>query len=131
MWVNILAWKRLLFLLKRLVFLLPITVFFGIVPASEGVPRGFPLVMMVGEEEMVAVHNRLGGDCADRGPSVLFVVENKSPDRVSLSFVLTKGGRSNRLKVTAAANGNTSVMSMAMGDDACGWELAAVRMEDI
>jgi hypothetical protein len=88
----------------------------------------FRLVM---HDSQVNVYSRLSGSCRSEpgGPDVLFVIENRTPEKLEMSLDLLSLNGTNRMTVTLEPSGNTSVLSLDPEADACQVQLVGMKIQ--
>ncbi|HLP42634.1 MAG TPA: hypothetical protein VK465_14085 [Fibrobacteria bacterium] len=90
-----------------------------------------PAFKLVKEDEKVNVYSRGGKDCTESGADVLFVVENKTKERLELKMELLNMRIKNRLTVVVEPASNTSVLSMSPEATLCGVELVDMKVNSL
>jgi hypothetical protein len=86
---------------------------------------------LVKEGEKVNVYGRGKHGCADGGAEVLFVVENKTKERLELKMELLSLKIRNKLTVVVEPSSNTSVLSMPSEKPLCGVELVDMKVNSL
>jgi hypothetical protein len=90
-----------------------------------------PSFQLVKEGEKVNVYGRGKQGCADGGADVLFVVENKTKERLELKMELLSLKIKNKLTVVVEPSSNTSVLSMPSEKPLCGVELVDMKVNSL
>jgi hypothetical protein len=83
------------------------------------------------EEEKVNVYSPAGQGCAEGGADVLFVVENKTKERLELKMELLNFKIKNKLTVVVEPSSNTSVLNMSPDAALCGVELVDMKVNSL
>lgn len=89
-----------------------------------------PAFKLLKEDEKVNVYSRDGRECGE-GADVLFVVENKTKERLELKMELLARRIKNNLTVVVEPSSNTSVLSMSPDAAACGVELVDMKVNSL
>lgn len=90
-----------------------------------------PAFELLKEDEKVNVYSRKGTDCAESGADVLFVVENKTRERLELKMELLNMKIKNKLTVVLEPSSNTSVLSISPDAAMCGVELVDMKVNPL
>lgn len=90
-----------------------------------------PSYKLLLEEEKVNVYSPAGHGCEEGGADVLFVVENKTKERLELKMELLSRKIKNKLTVVVEPSGNTSVLSMSPDAAQCGVELVDMKVNSL
>ncbi len=90
-----------------------------------------PDFKLVKENEKVNVYSRDGRGCDDNGADVLFVVENKTRERLELKMELLNMKIRNKLTVVVEPASNTSVLNMSPDAALCGVELVDMKVNSL
>ncbi len=90
-----------------------------------------PAFQLVKEDDKVNVYSRKAKDCGESGADVLFVVENKTLERLELKMELLNMKIKNKLTVVVEPASNTSVLSMSPETDMCGVELVGMKVNSL
>lgn len=90
-----------------------------------------PAFKLVKEDEKVNVYSRGVKDCGESGADVLFVVENKTKERLELKMELLNMKIKNKLTVVVEPASNTSVLSMSPDANMCGVELVGMKVNSL
>lgn len=89
-----------------------------------------PDFKLLKEGEKVNVYSRDGRACGE-GADVLFVLENKTKERLELKLELLDRRIKNSLTVVVEPSSNTSVLSMSSDAAACGVELVDMKVNSL
>lgn len=89
-----------------------------------------PAFKLLKEDDKVNVYSRDGRDCGE-GADVLFVVENKTKERLELKMELLNRRIKNNLTVVVEPASNTSVLSMSPDAAVCGVELVDMKVNSL
>ena len=89
-----------------------------------------PAFKLLKADEKVNIYSR-GGDCAEGGADVLFVVENKTRERLELKMELLNMKIKNRLTVVVEPSSNTSVLSLSPDAAMCEIELVGMKVNSL
>lgn len=89
-----------------------------------------PAFKLLKEDEKVNVYSRDGRACGE-GADVLFVVENKTKERLELKMQLLSQRIRNNLTVVVEPSSNTSVLSMSPDAAVCGVELVDMQVNSL
>jgi hypothetical protein len=89
-----------------------------------------PAFKLLKEDEKVNVYSRDGRACGE-GADVLFVVENKTKERLELKMELLNQRIKNNLTVVVEPSSNTSVLSMSPDAAVCGVELVDMKVNSL
>ena len=79
--------------------------------------------LLVKQDEKVSVYSKRPENCVSDGASVMFLVENRTKERLELKLQLMNVKVKNRLTVVVEPSGNTSVLSLSPDPDACNTQL--------
>jgi hypothetical protein len=90
-----------------------------------------PSFKLLKEEEKVNVYSPAGKGCEESGADVLFVVENKTKERLELKMELLNMKIKNKLTVVVEPASNTSVLSMSPDAAMCGVELIGMKVNSL
>jgi hypothetical protein len=90
-----------------------------------------PAFKLVREGEKVNVYSRGKQGCVEGGADVLFVVENKTKERLELKMELLNLKIRNKLTVVVEPASNTSVLSMSSDTPLCGVELVGMKVNSL
>lgn len=90
-----------------------------------------PAFKLLKEDEKVNVYARDGRDCEEGGADVLFVVENKTRERLELKMELLNLRIKNKLTVVVEPASNTSVLSLSPDAPMCGVELVDMKVHPL
>lgn len=89
-----------------------------------------PAFKLLKEDDKVNVYSR-GSDCREGGADVLFVVENKTRERLELKMELLNLKIKNRLTVVVEPSSNTSVLSLSPDAAMCDVELVNMTVKSM
>ena len=70
-------------------------------------------------------------NCVSDGASVMFLVENKTKERLELKLELLNMKVKNKLTVMVEPSGNTSVLSLSPDPEACSTELVDMKVSPV
>jgi hypothetical protein len=90
-----------------------------------------PSMRLIMHDSRVDVYSRgacRAGDGGGGGPDVLFVIENRTAEKIRLSMDLASRNAVNKLTLTLEPMGSTSVLSMDPDVDPCRIELVGMRI---
>lgn len=104
-------------------FLFPILCFAAAASAADDSFR------LVREDDKVAVYGKKPENCVSDGASVMFLVENRTRERLELKLELLNQKVKNRLTVMVEPEGNTSVLSLSPDPEACATELVDMQVQ--
>lgn len=90
-----------------------------------------PAFKLLKEDDKVNVYSKPGQGCAETGADVLFVVENKTKERLELKMELLNMKIKNKLTVLVEPASNTSVLSMSPDASMCGVELVDMKVNSL
>jgi hypothetical protein len=83
---------------------------------------------LIKQDEKVSVYGKRPESCVSDGASVMFVVENKTKERLELKLELLNLKVKNTLTVRVEPSGNTSVLSLSPDPEACSTELVDMKV---
>lgn len=83
---------------------------------------------LVKQDEKVSVYSKRPESCVSDGASVMFLVENRTKERLELKLELLNMKVKNRLTVLVEPSGNTSVLSLSPDPEACHVELVDMKV---
>ncbi|GEM_PF-3089745 len=86
---------------------------------------------LVKQDEKVSVYGKRPENCVSDGASVMFVVENRTKERLELKLELLNMKVKNRLTVMVEPSGNTSVLSLSPDPESCSTELVGMKVSTI
>lgn len=86
---------------------------------------------LVRKDDKVSVYGKKPEACETDGASVMFVVENRTRERLELKLELLNQKVKNMLTVRVEPEGNTSVLSLSPDPEACGTELVGMHVNPI
>jgi len=86
---------------------------------------------LVKEDDKVSVYSKRPENCVADGASVMFLVENRTRERLELKLELLNVKVKNRLTVLVEPSGNTSVLSLSPDPDACKVELVDMQVHSL
>jgi hypothetical protein len=90
-----------------------------------------PSFQLVKHDDKVSVYSKRPESCVSDGASVMFVVENKTKERLELKLELLSMKVKNRLTVLVEPSGNTSVLSLSPDAEACKTELVDMKVSSL
>jgi hypothetical protein len=90
-----------------------------------------PAFKLLKEDVKVNVYSRDARDCGEAGADVLFVVENKTKERLELKMELLNMRIKNKLTVVVEPASNTSVLSLSPDAAMCGVELVDMKVNSL
>jgi hypothetical protein len=96
--------------------------------AAQAADESFRLVR---QDEKVNVYGKKPEACVSDGASVMFVVENKTKERLELKLELLNLKVKNTLTVRVEPAGNTSVLSLSPDPQACSAELVEMQVNPV
>lgn len=96
--------------------------------AAHGADESFRLVR---QDDKVNVYGKKPEACVSDGASVMFVVENKTKERLELKLGLLNLKVKNTLTVRVEPAGNTSVLSLSPDPQACSTELVEMQVNPV
>jgi hypothetical protein len=96
--------------------------------AAHAADESFRLVR---QDEKVKVYGKKPEACVSDGASVMFVVENKTQERLELKLQLLNLKVKNTLTVQVEPSGNTSVLSLSPDPQACSTELVGMQVNPV
>ncbi|MEO7425512.1 MAG: hypothetical protein ABI036_10020 [Fibrobacteria bacterium] len=83
---------------------------------------------LVKQDAKVSVYGKKPENCVADGASVMFLVENRTKERLELKLELLNMKVKNRLTVMVEPSGNTSVLSLSSDPQACSTELVDMKV---
>jgi hypothetical protein len=83
---------------------------------------------LVKQDAKVSVYGKKPENCVADGASVMFLVENRTKERLELKLELLNMKVKNRLTVMVEPSGNTSVLSLSPDPQACSTELVDMKV---
>lgn len=86
---------------------------------------------MVKQDSQVTVYGKRPENCVSDGASVMFLVENKTRERLKLKLELLNMKVKNNLTLMLEPSGNTSVLALSPDADACGTELVDMTVNPV
>ncbi|MDB5106320.1 MAG: hypothetical protein JWP91_4009 [Fibrobacteres bacterium] len=86
---------------------------------------------LVKQDEKVSVYGKKPESCVSDGASVMFVVENRTKERLELKLELLNMKVKNKLTVMVEPSGNTSVLSLSPDPEACNTELVDMKVNAV
>lgn len=86
---------------------------------------------LVKQDEKVSVYGKRPENCVSDGASVMFLVENKTKERLELKLELLNMKVKNKLTVMVEPSGNTSVLSLSPDPEACSTELVDMKVNPV
>jgi hypothetical protein len=86
---------------------------------------------LVKQDEKVSVYGKRPESCVSDGASVMFVVENRTKERLELKLELLNMKVKNKLTVMVEPSGNTSVLSLSPDPEACRTELVGMKVNAV
>lgn len=86
---------------------------------------------LVRHDDKVNVYGKKPEACESDGASVMFVVENKTKERLELKLELLNLKVKNTLTVRVEPSGNTSVLSLSPDPQACSAELVDMTVNTL
>jgi hypothetical protein len=86
---------------------------------------------LVKQDDKVSVYSKRPENCVSDGASVMFLVENRTKERLELKLELLNMKIKNRLTVMVEPSGNTSVLSLAPDAEACNTELVGMKVNSM
>ena len=86
---------------------------------------------LVRQDEKVRVYGKKPESCESDGASVMFLVENRTQERLELKLELLNLKVKNRLTVMVEPSGNTSVLSLSPDPEACHTELVDMTVSPV
>ncbi len=101
---------------------------FSMTVSAFAVDSSFQLVK---QDDKVSVYSKRPENCVSDGASVLFVVENRTKERLELKLELLNMKVKNRLTVLVEPSGNTSVLSLSPDAEACHTELVDMKVNSM
>ncbi len=86
---------------------------------------------LVKQDEKVNVYGKRPESCVSDGASVMFLVENKTKERLELKLEFLNIKVKNKLTVLVEPSGNTSVLSLSPDPEACHTELVDMKVSPV
>jgi hypothetical protein len=86
---------------------------------------------LVKQDDRVSVYSKRPESCVSDGASVLFLVENRTKERLELKLELLNMKIKNRLTVLVEPSGNTSVLSLSPDAEACHTQLVDMKVNSL
>lgn len=86
---------------------------------------------LVRQDEKVSVYSKRPENCVTDGASVMFLVENRTRERLELKLELLNVKVKNRLTVLVEPSGNTSVLSLSPDPESCKVELVGMQVSPL
>ncbi|HKP95084.1 MAG TPA: hypothetical protein VJ385_04935 [Fibrobacteria bacterium] len=86
---------------------------------------------LVKQDEKVSVYGKRPENCVSDGASVMFLVENRTKERLELKLELLNMKVKNKLTVMVEPSGNTSVLSLSPDPEACRTELVDMKVNPV
>ncbi|MDB5048083.1 MAG: hypothetical protein JWO30_1154 [Fibrobacteres bacterium] len=86
---------------------------------------------LVRQDEKVSVYGKRPENCVSDGASVMFLVENRTKERLELKLELLNMKVKNKLTVMVEPSGNTSVLSLSPDPEACNTELVDMKVSPV
>lgn len=86
---------------------------------------------LVKQDEKVSVYSKRPESCVSDGASVMFLVENRTKERLELKLELLNMKVKNRLTVLVEPSGNTSVLSLSPDPESCHVELVGMKVNSM
>ena len=86
---------------------------------------------LVKQDEKVSVYGKRPENCVSDGASVMFLVENRTKERLELKLELLNMKVKNKLTVMVEPSGNTSVLSLSPDPEACHTELVDMKVNPV
>lgn len=87
--------------------------------------------LLVKQDDKVSVYGKRPENCVSDGASVMFVVENRTKERLELKLELLNMKVKNKLTVMVEPSGNTSVLSLSPDPEACHTELVDMKVNPV
>ena len=87
--------------------------------------------LLVKQDDKVSVYGKRPENCVSDGASVMFVVENRTKERLELKLELLNMKVKNKLTVMVEPSGNTSVLSLSPDPEACHTELVEMKVSPV
>jgi hypothetical protein len=104
---------------------------FGILLLSAAAHAADPSFRLVRQDDKVNIYGKKPESCVSDGASVMFVVENKTQERLELKLELLNLKVKNTLTVRVEPAGNTSVLSLSPDPQACATELVDMQVNTL
>jgi hypothetical protein len=86
---------------------------------------------LVKQDDKVSVYGKRPESCVSDGASVMFLVENRTKERLELKLELLNMKVKNKLTVMVEPSGNTSVLSLSPDPEACRTELVDMKVNPV
>ena len=86
---------------------------------------------LVKQDEKVSVYGKRPESCVSDGANVMFLVENRTKERLELKLELLNLKVKNKLTVMVEPSGNTSVLSLSPDPEACRTELVDMKVNPV
>jgi len=86
---------------------------------------------LVRQDDKVSVYGKKPENCVSDGASVMFLVENRTKERLQLKLELLNMKVKNKLTVMVEPSGNTSVLSLSPDPGACHTELVDMQVDTV
>jgi hypothetical protein len=86
---------------------------------------------LVKQDAKVSVYGKKRENCVADGASVMFLVENRTKERLELKLELLNMKVKNKLTVMVEPSGNTSVLSLSPDPEACSTELVDMKVSPV
>jgi hypothetical protein len=86
---------------------------------------------LVKQDGKVSVYGKRPENCVSDGASVMFLVENRTKERLELKLELLNMKVKNKLTVMVEPSGNTSVLSLSPDPEACHTELVDMKVSPV
>lgn len=86
---------------------------------------------LVKQDEKVSVYGKRPESCVSDGANVVFLVENRTKERLELKLELLNMKVKNKLTVMVEPSGNTSVLSLSPDPEACRAELVDMKVNPV
>jgi hypothetical protein len=103
----------------------------GLVMLSAAAHAADESFRLVRQDDKVKVYGKKPEACVTDGASVMFLVENKTKERLELKLGLLNLKVKNTLTVRVEPAGNTSVLSLSPDPQACNTELVDMQVKPV
>ena len=103
----------------------------GLILFSAGAHAADDSFRLVRQDDKVNVYGKKPEACVSDGASVMFLVENKTKERLELKMELLNVKVKNTLTVRVEPAGNTSVLSLSPDPQACATELVDMQVNAV
>jgi hypothetical protein len=103
----------------------------GLILFSAGAHAADDSFRLVRQDDKVNVYGKKPEACVSDGASVMFLVENKTKERLELKMELLNVKVKNTLTVRLEPAGNTSVLSLSPDPQACATELVDMQVNAV